>query len=231
MSRSEPSSASIDVHKIGVEKRSLILIDGFLPSPERLVEVAKMATFQPNVRFFPGVQAPFPFQRMAELISPYARLICETFDFETCPEIFECGFAMVTTPPSALQPLQRIPHIDTTDPNRIAILAYISADKFGGTAFYQHRSTGYEYVDGSRLEEYNRQLDRDVDKFGVPPPAYITGDTDIFRQIAAYKGVSGRALIYRSNSLHSGMIQQTESLSHRVSHGRLTLNAFASAKE
>lgn len=215
---------------IGNEKRPLVIIDDFLADCAALRAEAQAAPFQPFVRFFPGVQAPFPFERMNEYLAPHSACICDAFGFDALPALIECGFALVTTPPDRLSPLQRIPHIDTTDDGRLAILAYISGQRFGGTAFYRHRSTGFEYVDRSRNDSYNRALDIDVEKFGVPPPAYITGDTDIYEKIAEVNAAPGRALIYRSNSLHSGCIKNAKGLAHDVNCGRLTLNAFMSAK-
>ena len=230
MTDSSPASLDLTVHHIGLEKRPVIVIENFLPNPAALKEEAANAQFQTRVRFFPGVQAPFPFGRMEAFIDPYRSLIKNTFKIEHSLSVIECGFALVTMPPSGLLPLQRIPHIDTTDPHRLAILTYISGTQFGGTAFYRHKRTGYEYLDESRNSHYNEMLDRDVEKHGVPAANYITGDTEIFECIAKFDSKPGRAIIYASNSLHSGWIQNANNLVDDVTSGRLTLNAFMQVK-
>lgn len=222
-------SRDVSAHFIGEEKRPVLVIENFLSDPEALRAEAESAAFQPRIRFFPGVQAPFPFGDMHELLKPHQHAIDRIFEMHSL-ELIECGFALVTTPPSALAPLQRIPHIDTTDPNRLAILAYVSGTDFGGTAFYRHRSTGFERLNASRIDEYNAALDNDVEKFGVPHPSYIAGDTEIFKCIEKINAKPGRAIIYASNSLHSGWIQNAEHLCEDVSRGRLTLNAFLSGR-
>lgn len=223
-----PKRASPDcvVHRIGAEERPVIVIENFLPDPRALRMEAQNAAFRSHIRFFPGIQAPFPFARMNELIAPHREIIADNFLAARSHTLIECGFALVTTPASQLMPLQRIPHIDTTDPGRLAILAYVSGMQFGGTAFYRHKSTGYEYIDQSRNSAYNSALDRDVESFGLPAAEYICSDTDIFERIAKFDAKPGRAIIYASNSLHSGWIQNSEHLSASASEGRLTLNAF-----
>lgn len=217
-----------EILETGVEKRPLIVIDGFLPDADALRTEAECANFRPFVRFFPGVQAPFSFDRMREFIAPHEGLIGDAFHLAAFPRLIECGFALVTTKPSDLAPLQRIPHIDTTDPQRLAILAYISGCQFGGTAFYRHKSTGFESIDDAKVETYNRSLDLDIERHGVPAPSYIAGDTPLFDLIAKIDAKPGRAIIYNSNSLHSGHIENAHRLQSSPATGRLTLNAFLS---
>ncbi len=217
---------TIETQLIGDEKRPVLIIENFLSEPAALLEQASTADFRPFVRFFPGVQAPFSFEAFETLIDPYLDQICEAFSIGANIAPIECGFALVTTPPAKLSPLQRIPHIDATDPRRLAVLAYISGERFGGTAFYRHKSTGFEYLTEDMITHYNHALDKDVAEHGIPRPAYIFEDTNIFEQIAAFEARPGRALVYASNSLHSGMIKNADLLTSDARAGRLTLNAF-----
>ena len=226
MNSDTETSGAVSVRRIGSEQRSIIVIDGFLADPKALKSEAAAAPFQPHVRFFPGVQAPFAFERMERMLAPHNQLIRDTFELAQAISVFECGFALVTTPPARLAPLQRIPHIDTTDPHRIAVLCYISGEEFGGTAFYRHQATGYEFLDDARNAQYNAALDKDVERLGVPAADYIAGDTEIFKRIEKVDAKPGRAIIYASNSLHSGCIENSDKLSRDVTTGRLTLNAF-----
>ena len=63
-------------------------------------------------------------------------------------------------------------------------------------------------------------------KHGLPPAAYISGDTPIYQQTARYEGVYNRALIYRGYTLHSGVIPADLDFSADPSIGRLTANTF-----
>ncbi len=211
---------------IGREQRPILIIDDFVATPPLLVDEATKAAFRPDVRFFPGVQAPFSFDRMADMIAPHHAQLQTAFGGEEAYRPIECGFALVTTPPARLAPLQRIPHIDTTDDTRLAVLVYLSGKQFGGTAFYRHRSTGFEWLNEARLGPYNQALDKDVATHGPPKPEYISADTPLFEQIATVEPIPGRAVIYKSNSLHSGMILNAHALPHDPTTGRLTLNAF-----
>ncbi len=219
---------NVHIHHIGRENRPVLVIDDFLPDPGLVLAQARQASFQPFVRFFPGVQAPYPFDRFSASVAPYSPIIKHALNIKQSPSVIECGLAMVTTPPEQLHPLQSIPHIDTIDPNRIAVLAYVSGERFGGTAFYRHKSTGFEAVTASRRKPYNSALDADIENHGVPERAYISDDTEIFEQIATFEAKPGRAIVYFSNSLHSGHIQHAADLTRDVTHGRLTLNAFLS---
>ncbi len=214
------------IHRIGNEGRPIMVVDAFVDDVSALTEMARQAAFRSDVRFFPGVQAPFCFETMAGLVERYQTRFRSVFGGHADYQPIECGFALVTTPPEHLAPLQRIPHIDTTDDTRIAVLVYLGGAEFGGTAFYRHRSTGYEWLNAARLSHYNAMLDADVAKFGPPSADYISGDTDLFEQIAAFDAQPGRAIIYKSNSLHSGKIDNAGALSADPLKGRLTLNAF-----
>src|SRR5262249_41352518 len=122
-------------------------------------------------------------------------------------------------------------HVDTNQPHCVAVLAYLSGENLGGTAFYRHRSTGFERIDEGRSAAYNAALDRDVESHGLPAQAYMTGDTPLFEMIASFEAKPGRALVYSVQSLHSGFIHAPQNLSGDPATGRLTLNGFLSANE
>jgi hypothetical protein len=219
----------IQIHALGAEQRPLILIDGFAPQPQQLVAEAQACAFAPLGRFFPGVRAPFALQRFDCMMAPHQALVRRVFGAERAYCAIDCTLSLVTTPERELHALQRIPHIDTTDPDRLAVLVYLSGARFGGTGFFRHKSTGYEFIDASRSAAYNAALDADVAQHGPPAQAYVTGDTPLYEMIASFAFKPGRALIYSVQSLHSGLIQAPEALSGDPGTGRLTLNGFVSA--
>lgn len=104
--------------------------------------------------------------------------------------------------------------------------AYLCAGDHGGTAFYRHRTTGYEYVDHQRAAEYKCAVDKDVRQQGMPAASYMDGSTEIFEKIASFNAMFNRILIYRCTSLHSGNIAADFSFDPNPRTGRLSLNTF-----
>lgn len=55
------------------------------------------------------------------------------------------GFlALATETPENLEPVQKVPHHDSPDPFRIAMVHYLCRDMPGGTGFFRHKATGFE---------------------------------------------------------------------------------------
>ena len=122
-----------------------------------------------------------------------------------------------------------MPHIDTVQPDRIALVHYLSLDDIAGTAFFRHRSTGFEMISEARCALYNARLDAELSAAGEPPTGYINGDTMLFERIAHVEARYNRAVIYRSALLHSGAIRPDMPLDPDPLTGRLTVTAFLAA--
>jgi hypothetical protein len=137
-----------------------------------------------------------------------------------------CQYSIVTTPPQQLSPPQRIPHVDSLSKYGLATIHYLFKGALGGTAFYRHRRTGFEYVDESRNADYVQCLQLEHLGREAPPAAYINGDTPLFEQIAKADGVFNRMLVYRRNSLHSGCIDTSFVPDANPRTGRLSINSF-----
>src|SRR5215211_7132380 len=114
-------------------------------------------------------------------------LLAGAFDLDPVPPVFECYFSIVTTEPEALAPIQRLPHVDGLEPDRIAILVFLSGTSGSGTAFYRQRATGFETLDTDRFPRFEAALRAGVVEHGLPPPAYIAGDTPLYERIALYE--------------------------------------------
>jgi hypothetical protein len=154
------------------------------------------------------------------------KLIGDTFGLAPAPPVHECYFSIVTTPPEALAPIQRLPHVDGLDPDRIAILIYLSCGVTGGTAFYRQRATGFETLDAERYFDFDAALRAGIEQHGLPPPAYIAGGTPLYEQIASYEAWPNRSLIYSSRALHCAEIASGALLPADPVLGRLTINGF-----
>ena len=137
-----------------------------------------------------------------------------------------CHYSLVTTPPDQLAPLQRIPHYDSVDPTGLATVHYLFKGALGGTAFYRHRRTGFEYIDASRRDAYFGALDAEMNDPHAMNAGYINGDSPLFEQIAREDGVFNRIIIYRRNSLHSGSIDKDFVPDPDPATGRLSINCF-----
>jgi hypothetical protein len=169
-------------------------------------------------------EAPLAYQqlftRLAPMLFEYFGLRGSGFRFAMC------HYSLVTTPTSSLEFLQRIPHIDSVESNALASVHYLFQRDFGGTAFYRHRSTGFEFIDAARKDTYFQTLEAEQNGPHSPDAAYIDGDTPLFEQIGKADGVFNRLVLYRRNSLHSASIGREFVPDPDPRTGRLSINTF-----
>lgn len=212
---------------LGAERAPLLVIDQLVADPEDLVARAVDKPFGGSTRHFPGIRARAPLsyqQLIAERLGP---LFLEHFGLGGRSLRFTmCHYSLVTTPPQALAAIQCIPHVDSLGSSGLASIHYLFKRDLGGTAFYRHRKTGFEFVDESRKEIYFGSLARESDAPGGSRPGYINGDTPQFEQIAKQDGLFNRMLVYRRNSLHSGCIARDFVPDPNPLTGRLSINSF-----
>lgn len=221
---------SIRVDRIGHEAQPVVVVENFAPRPERLLDDARAATFTTMGPYYPGLRAPVSaiyFEGLAQTLSPIMR---EVFGARTRLAVDRALYSIAVTPPGDLSLPQRIPHIDGTHDGLIAIIHYLAPPSQGGTAFFRHRTTGFEAITGDRHRPYLDALSEDFAREGEPPRAYIDGDTAQFERTAAYDAVFNRALIYRGNLLHSARLANTSVLSGEIGAGRLTVASFLYAE-
>lgn len=135
-------------------------------------------------------------------------------------------FSIVSTPPDELQLGQRIPHIDSVESTRFAMVHYLSHTDWGGTAFYRHRSTGFEAIDEGRHRTFLDRLEGEFSSQGEPPTGYIEGDTSFFERIGHVAHRFNRAVLYPSNLLHCSATGNGVTCPDDPLLGRLTVAAF-----
>jgi Family of unknown function (DUF6445) len=215
---------SINHH--GQEAQPVIVIDGFVPRPEVLIGDAAMLAFRPIGLHYPGVRAKVSPAIVARFMDGLDALIADVFGLRKPFSEVECCYSLVTRPPAELAPIQRLPHFDSVDPGRIAILHYLAPGEEGGTGFFRQKSTGFETVSDDRLGRYTTALEADLALHGRPPAAYISGETPLFEQIAYYEARFNRAIIYRGHTLHCADIPPGMALPSDPLTGRLTVNTF-----
>lgn len=218
------------VESIGRERQPLLILDDCLADPVAVLAIAARASFARHGPHYPGQRAPVPRGAAAALIDPLAELLVQTFGLSGPPEFDECYLSLVTTPALDLQPIQRLPHFDGLEPDRLAFLLYLDRAERGGTAFYRQRGTGFETVDAARFGEFQSSLERDIARHGLPDSDYVRGDTGLFERVGRVTGKFNRAVIYRGNSLHCADLPQDFQPLADPLRGRLTLNLFLRAK-
>ncbi|TMJ13028.1 MAG: hypothetical protein E6G94_12510 [Alphaproteobacteria bacterium] len=226
MARLINPAARIETVLQGRESQPVILIDDMLTDPALWRYIGARAQFAPIRPYHPGVSAPLPAPLAEKFRTELSPLIGPAFGLDPVPPAGLSFLSLVTTPGEALAPIQRLPHVDGLEGDRIAILVYLSGADKGGTAFYRQRATGFETVDEGRREAFEAALEAGLAEHGPPPEGYISGDTALYEQVAAYEARENRGLIYRSHALHSAAVPPGAELSQDGAAGRLTLNLF-----
>lgn len=216
---------------IGHEQAPLLVIDNLVAQADALVDWSASLQFTRIGQAFPGVRAVAPEMYQQFVLQQLQPVLIEHFQLD-CTELkfSMCHYSLVTTPPEQLKMIQRIPHVDSFDKNGLATIHYLFRKNLGGTAFYRHRKTGYEYIDEERKLTYFKSLEAENDTPNMPERKYINGDTKLFTQIGKQEAVFNRMLVYRRNSLHSGSIGEDFVPDKNPLTGRLSLNSFIDPK-
>lgn len=214
----------LSIERHGAEQQPVVVIDGFADA-ERFRDDAAFLSFAPIGPHYPGIRAVVAPALLRDLLARLEPVAAEVFGSAGL-EVVDAFYSIVTTPPSALAPIQRLPHFDEVSPTRLALLHYLSPDESSGTAFYRHRTTGFESIDEGRLPSYRTALNADLRLYGIPDPRYIGGDTPVFERVALHRGRFNRAILYRSNTLHCAHLPEGMVLDPDPETGRLTVNTF-----
>jgi hypothetical protein len=214
---------------LGSEQAPLLVIDNLVADANALVDLAATQRFAQVSSFYPGIRARAPLsyqqfidERLGGMLKDYFGLRVASLKFTVC------DFSLVTTAPEQLQYLQCIPHVDSLSGNELAFIHYLFDRDLGGTAFYRHRSTGFEVIDQTRKAKYFAQVEEESRSVNRAAQGYINGNTVLYEQIHAPRGLFNRMLIYRRNSLHSGSIGAEFVPDPNPRTGRLSINGFIS---
>ncbi|MEM7723434.1 MAG: DUF6445 family protein [Pseudomonadota bacterium] len=222
------SPADPAIHRFGTSNEPLVVIDNFSTDPAALVASAARQRFQPMGIHYPGIRSPADPAYLGEQADLLETVLRTVFGLARGADLVECAYSLVTTPPDRLTPIQRIPHFDSTDPGRLALLHYLCGEDGGGTAFYRHRETGFETITSARLKPYDTALK--AAPSALPETGYISGSTALFEQTGAVNARFNRLVIYRGYRLHSGTIPNDLPFDARPETGRLTINTFLQAR-
>lgn len=208
------------------QSHRMVAVDGFLNHPEVAVEMASLQNFAKITPQYPGVRAPLAPALCDAWLTALSPMLSQAFGEADGRWSMQAWYSLVTRHPSMLEPIQRLPHVDGTDPRQVAMMLYLHRTGHGGTAFFRHRSTGLEALTAADFPRYKAALERDVARTGLPPAAYVTDGAPHFERTHATQGGFNQAVFYRGNLFHSGVIDNGCDLSPDPAIGRLTINGF-----
>jgi hypothetical protein len=212
---------------IGRELAPLLVVDNVLSNADELVAAAVGKRFGDVASYFPGIRAKVPLTLQQFILDELRGEFADVFSLNAASLRFTaCHFSLVTAAPASLTYLQRIPHIDSLFNHELALILYLFKGDFGGTAFYRHRKTGFEFVDTPRKPEYWRHVEAEQAAVEGTESRYISGDTDQYEQVGRQDGVFNRMLVYRRTSLHSAALGPDFVASPDPRLGRLSVNGF-----
>jgi len=211
---------------VGNERNPVVVIDDFAPDPQCMRGVARDLSFvtMPD-QYYPGTRAIAPADYLDTVGGTIRASLHEFFGCKHV-EVQRCYYSLATTPLHELTAEQRMPHYDTVFENYYAAVHFLCAPELGGTAFFRHRSTGYETISGARHAEYAARLEAELRAYGPPPPAYAERDSEIFEHLTTIDACENRAVIFRGNTFHTGAVSNMLALPDDPLAGRLTVVTF-----
>lgn len=208
-----------------------IVVDDALVDPDALVAHAaahRQAFRTVDFNAYPGVLLPSPTEHKRVLHDFFLQHIRRHFDARRAIRMHS-RLALVTLPPTQLQPCQSLCHRDSqsAEPGESiqACVLYLFRDPaLGGTSFYEpnlsERETDLLFHHASTMPpaEFTR-------RFGIAP-GYMCGSNRYFTRVGGVAAKWNRLVFYDGAALHSGDIAAPERLSADPRAGRLTLNGF-----
>lgn len=217
------------LRRFGVGNTPVLILDGISGRVSAVVDIAAgLAPFPPaRGNSYPGLR-----RSITDRDSTAAGYARETLRTAVGPinaafglrgfDLLDASFSLVTAPPDMLGPQQRAPHFDSTDPNYLAVMHYISGFEGSGTAFYRQRATGIERLDDRNIAQFVATARNESAAW----QGYIAESNASFERIGSVEGVADRLVVYPGSLLHSGLIPADMSFSPDPRLGRLTANFF-----
>lgn len=220
--------------RFGSEKQPILVIDNFHPGCDQLLDYAcnNQGNFEPVTQSsYPGVRIECP-KGYSDVIKTIfnAPQVRSSLGISGEPEVLSCYFSIITTPEDELELAQKLPHIDAANDTCFALIHYLCDGTFGGTNFYRHIETGYEYIDTSRYLRYQQVLFNQVKHSTNSNASFISGNSRLFELIGGVSALWNRAAIYPGKILHAGVIPDRSKLDLGPKKGRLTTTSIISLK-
>lgn len=227
-------NAHYQVLEYGLGKHRILVIDSAIREVAPFVNQAEQGQFTfDGSNFYPGVRAETSLAYQRLLLETAVPALRDTFDIPASHQITldSSSYSLTAQPESSLRPIQCMPHIDSPEPNRYAVVHYLSRGSFGGTGFYRHRQTGLEAISTETVKKYFSIIKQEAIQEGKNLIKYMNGSTHLFEQIAKTDFVFNRMVIYKSCYLHAGNLDTHRDISSSPTTGRLTANSLLSHSE
>jgi hypothetical protein len=224
------SRIRVQLHHIGEERQPLLIVDDVLDDPDAMIDAARAAEFYtPPHTHYPGLNANLPESYYRTVVTALRGPIEAAFGLRADAFLKYFGFfALATTPAVDAEPIQKIPHHDGPDPERLAMVHYLCRGDHGGTGFFRHKATGFESVDQARLGTYVAVAQAQLAAAGAGAAVYAGRDTAHYELIGQADRVFNRLILYRNHVLHSALLGPRAGAAD-PSQGRLTANGFIEA--
>ena len=214
--------------KVGADQQQLVRVDSYMQGADTLRQDAiTRNNFAVADSYYPGARMDISDAYIVELVRNFHGIIRDFFALDL-RRIKKAAskYSIVTFKPEDLNLMQRIPHFDAPSRESLAVIHYLCDAPDSGTALYRHRKTGYEYIDEGRCDKYMESIQSQFNDPALHPSGYMCGSTDDYEEIASFKAVYNRLVMYRGSSLHSGIIKPDYNFDCSPETGRLTVASF-----
>lgn len=217
----------VQIVRVGAERLPVLIADKVLAEPERMVDHAAGAEFYvPPHTHYPGTNANVPEAYYRTLINALRPALAEAFGLPLRAYVGYFGFLGLSTHRAAdATEAQRFPHVDSYDPNRLAMVHYFCGAPHGGTGFFRQSATGFESVDQGRARLYVDEVMRERTRSEGLTPAFPSETMAQYELIGKSDAVFNRLIVYRSHIFHAPLLG-AGGLSGDPRLGRLTANGF-----
>lgn len=215
--------------------KSCLVIDDALLEPERLFEfaAAQYEAFRPvDFNAYPGSYLLMPDAVTLSLHDFFMQHVRRSFDARRALSV-HCRLSMVTLPPHALRPYQRICHsdgqnIDARQSLQASVLYLFKDESLGGTGFYEPARSPQEIA--QLMQDASALSDKAFTEKYAIGPGYLCDSNAWFTRIGGVAAKWNRLIFYDGGMLHSGDITAPQKLSADPRVGRLTLNGFFTSR-
>lgn len=222
--------AKISLEHLGKTRAPLVVIENGTSALDKLRDLAiNSAEFTPdNLTMYPGLRAPLPKEWVIDYLKPLLPYLYKIFKIpqNLNPSPRYSYFSVVTLDESELKPVQTLPHFDTNNPFLISIIHYLNKGTYGGTGFFRHKKTQFEYVNHSRREEYLKSVESYLlDNIHISP-SYCNEFHPEYEMYNSIDYAEDKMIIFQGYMLHSALINTATDICDSPETGRLTANLF-----
>lgn len=219
-------NARVHTAVIGAEREPLLVVDDLWSEPGALADLAARAAYDVAKGSYPGLRTAAPEAYSEAIWAGLGAWLRTAFAIpEATPTRLSSFYSVVTQRGESLRPVQRIPHTDMYGPCDLTLVHYLCGPEFGGTAFFRHRSTGFEAITYERRSAYEARINTEMNALPLAA-AYADEGHPLFDKLGVIHARFNRLVAFRSRLLHSPAVAGDGSLPTDPAKGRLTVTAF-----